>query len=565
MEQAKALAILKSGKNVFLTGSAGAGKTYVLNQYIAHLRYHKMGVAITASTGIAATHLGGQTIHSWCGMGVKDSLTTADLKNLKTKKYLVTKIDKAKVLVIDEISMLHKRQLDLINKILKYFKQSEEPFGGLQVIVSGDFFQLPPVSDGNEPSKEKFCFMSDAWVEADFAVCYITQQFRQSDNKLTQILNEIRSQKVSEISLKTLHQSQENKPKGETTKLYTHNVDVDRINDDFFSKLKGTSKKFKATTKGNEKLREVLVKSVLAQEEIALKKGTKVMFVKNNFEKGYVNGTLGHVFDFWDDDGKKMPIVKTNEGKNIYVQPEVWPMQDEKGKELASFEQIPLRLAWAITVHKSQGMTLDAAEIDLSKTFEMGQGYVALSRVSALEGLHLAGFNATALHVDSLAFKADKRFLELSNRAEKIYVDKELTQLEKTFIQNNGGVLKPLESSKKKGKAKTSKVTTYEATHDLLEQGLSLAEIAKKRELSEQTILRHFLIIQGDIPDYNFDKIKPPKPLIIQVNEALQKAKESDEELYSKNGHIKLGPIHTILKSKVDYKDIMLALLFCEK
>jgi ATP-dependent exoDNAse (exonuclease V) alpha subunit len=565
MEQAKALAILKSGKNVFLTGSAGAGKTYVLNQYITHLRYHKMGVAITASTGIAATHLGGQTIHSWCGMGVKDSLTTADLKNLKTKKYLVTKIDKAKVLVIDEISMLHKRQLELINKILKYFKQSEEPFGGLQVIVSGDFFQLPPVSDGNEPSKEKFCFMSDTWVEADFAVCYITQQFRQSDNKLTQILNEIRSQKVSEISLKTLHQSQENKPKGETTKLYTHNVDVDRINDDFFSKLKGTSKKFKATTKGNEKLSEVLVKSVLAQEEIALKKGTKVMFVKNNFEKGYVNGTLGHVFDFWDDDGKKMPIVKTNEGKNIYVQPEVWPMQDEKGKELASFEQIPLRLAWAITVHKSQGMTLDAAEIDLSKTFEMGQGYVALSRVSALEGLHLAGFNATALHVDSLAFKADKRFLELSNRAEKIYVDKELTQLEKTFIQNNGGVLKPLESSKKKGKAKTSKVTTYEATHDLLEQGLSLAEIAKKRELSEQTILRHFLIIQGDIPDYNFDKIKPPKPLIIQVNEALQKAKESDEELYSKNGHIKLGPIHTILKSKVDYKDIMLALLFCEK
>ena len=111
MEQAKALAILKSGKNVFLTGSAGAGKTYVLNQYITHLRYHKIGVAITASTGIAATHLGGQTIHSWCGMGVKDSLTTADLKNLKTKKYLVTKIDKAKVLVIDEISMLHKRQL----------------------------------------------------------------------------------------------------------------------------------------------------------------------------------------------------------------------------------------------------------------------------------------------------------------------------------------------------------------------------------------------------------------------------------------------------------------------
>jgi len=565
MLQSKALAILKSGKNVFLTGSAGAGKTYVLNQYIKHLRHHKMGVAITASTGIAATHLGGQTIHSWCGMGVKDDLNTADLKNLKTKKYLVTKIEKAKVLVIDEISMLHKRQLDLINKILKFFKKTEAPFGGLQVVVSGDFFQLPPVTDGNELSKEKFCFMSEAWVEADFSICYITQQFRQSNNLLNQVLNEVRAQKVSQESIKALWEAQETNPEGEVTKLYTHNVDVDRINEDFFKKLKGTAKKFTAKTKGNPKLQEVLIKSVLAREEVSLKKGTKVMFVKNNFEKGYVNGTLGHVFDFWDDDGKKMPIVKTNHGVNIYVQPEIWPMEDEKGKELASFEQIPLRLAWAITVHKSQGMTLDAAEIDLSKTFELGQGYVALSRISSLEGLKLMGFNSKSLHVDPLAFKADKRFLELSNRAEKIFLDDELTKMEKSFIQNNGGVLKPIESKTKKGKSKSTKVSTYETTHELLEEGFSLQQIAVKRELSEQTILRHFLVIQMDVPDYDFKKIKPSKDLIKTVNEAFQEAKKSGEELYSKNGHIKLGPIHTVLKGKVDYKEIMTALLFCEK
>lgn len=566
MNQDRALAILKSGKNVFLTGSAGAGKTHTLNAYISHLRQHKLGVAITASTGIAATHLNGQTIHSWCGMGVKTDLKTADLKQLKTKNYLVKKIEKTHVLIIDEISMLHKKQLNLINKILKYFKQNEAPFGGIQVVVSGDFFQLPPVTDTTEESRDKFCFMSDAWLEADFTICYLTQQFRQTDNQLTEILNEIRAQKVSEKSIEALWNAQNNQLTGEVTKLFTHNVDVDEINREYFEALPGKSKSFKGVSKGNPKLKEVLTKSVLAPENLTLKKGTKVMFVKNNYEKGFVNGTLGEVFDFFDEDGKKYPIVKTKQGRNIYVTPEVWPMQDEKGKELASFSQLPLRWAWAITVHKSQGMTLDAAEIDLSKTFERGQGYVALSRVADLSGLKLTGFNSTSLYVDGLALKADQRFKELSLRAEKIFVDDELAQMAKQFIVNNNGVLKPIETSKKSSKKqKVTKVNTYEKTHELLDQGLSILEIAAQRELSEQTVLRHLLVIQMEIPDYDFSRIKPADEMIKQVQKGLELAKQADEELYTSNGHIKLAPIHKALKGKLGYRDIELGLLFCEK
>src|SRR5690606_6622427 len=156
MHQSKALAILKSGRNVFLTGSAGAGKTYVLNQYIQYLKEHKIPVAITASTGIAATHMNGQTIHSWSGIGIKDDISIRQLSNLKEKKYFRDKMDNVKVLIIDEISMLHRNQLELVNRVLKFFKENEMAFGGIQVIFSGDFFQLPPIGNEEESSRQKF-------------------------------------------------------------------------------------------------------------------------------------------------------------------------------------------------------------------------------------------------------------------------------------------------------------------------------------------------------------------------------------------------------------------------
>src|SRR5205809_2473483 len=159
MNQSKALAILKSGRNVFLTGSAGSGKTYVLNQYIQYLKKHEIPVAVTASTGIAATHMNGQTIHSWSGIGVRDEITAKHLANLTEKKYFRKKMNSVKVLIIDEISMLHQRQLSLVDQVLRYCKEKSSPFGGVQVVFSGDFFQLPPVSSDEELSRNKFAFM----------------------------------------------------------------------------------------------------------------------------------------------------------------------------------------------------------------------------------------------------------------------------------------------------------------------------------------------------------------------------------------------------------------------
>ena len=275
MKQETALKLLKAGENVFLTGSAGAGKTYTLNQYINYLKARKVPVAITASTGIAATHMNGMTIHTWAGIGIKDFLSDADLKNMKERKYLKEHLENAQVLIIDEISMLHAKQLNLVNQVLKYFKESDEAFGGIQVIVAGDFFQLPPVGKNDERNRDKFCFMSDAWVEAKFRVCYLTEQHRQGNDYLNDILNAIRSQSITAEHLQALEQTRQ-QDIGETfTRLYTHNMDVDAINFKHLNAIEADERQFEAVCDGNDKLIETLKSSVRAPENLTLKKMPK--------------------------------------------------------------------------------------------------------------------------------------------------------------------------------------------------------------------------------------------------------------------------------------------------
>ena len=204
MKQDKALELLKSGRNIFLTGSAGTGKTYVLNQFIKHLKDAKIEVAITASTGIAATHIKGMTIHSWTGMGIKQTMGGKEIDTIKRNKRLKDQLNKAKVLIIDEVSMLHQDQLNTIHDVLSYVRDDSRAFGGMQVVLCGDFFQLPPIDKFNRESKDKFAFMSSAWVFAGFNVCYLTEQYRQTNNELTSILDEIRAASVSQKSIDLL-------------------------------------------------------------------------------------------------------------------------------------------------------------------------------------------------------------------------------------------------------------------------------------------------------------------------------------------------------------------------
>ena len=557
MLQSKALAILKSGRNVFLTGSAGAGKTYVLNQYIQYLKEHKVGVAVTASTGIAATHMNGQTIHSWSGIGIRDEISPKHLSNLKQKKYFRDKMDSVKVLIIDEISMLHRNQLDLVNRVLKFFKQNQLPFGGIQVVFSGDFFQLPPIGNEFESSRQKFAFMSDAWLEAEPVICYLTEQHRQSNNELNFILNEIRNGEVTQNSLNLLETRLEFHPDEgvHETKLFTHNADVDRINQMYLEQIGKTSKFFKAQVKGNENLIEILKKSVLAQENLELKVGAQVMFVRNNYEAGFVNGTLGNVISFTE---KGFPLVKTFDNELIEAKTETWAIEDETGKPLASYVQIPLRLAWAITVHKSQGMTLDAAMIDLSKAFEKGQGYVALSRLRDLSGLKLKGLNQTALEVDELAMKADFRFRELAQEWDDSLDEKDLENEFKSFIQFSGGTIDKKEiaraKEKLKQKGKAEKISTYQLTKELVLKKMSIDGMAAERGLGRGTILSHLIHIAETDKEIDLEMYRPEDEILEKVQKIIQNS--SAEE---KPG---LGKIYAELKGKINYDEIKQALIF---
>lgn len=571
MKQETALKLLKAGENVFLTGSAGAGKTYTLNQYIHYLKVRKVPVAITASTGIAATHMNGMTIHTWAGIGIKDSLSDDDLKRMKERKYLKEHLENAQVLIIDEISMLHAKQLNLVNQVLKFFKESDEAFGGIQVIVAGDFFQLPPVGRNGEANRDKFCFMSDAWVEAKFRVCYLTEQHRQDDEILNQILNAIRAQNIQADHIQALQQSRDQDIGDTFTRLYTHNMDVDNINYQHLNEIDTESHQFNAVLDGNEKLIETLKSSVRAPEELSLKKNAKVMFVKNNFDMGYINGSLGEVIGFEEDDQQGLlPKVKLTDGTTLLVEPETWSIENEAGKAIASFQQIPLRLAWAITIHKSQGMTLEAAEINLTHTFEKGQGYVALSRLKSLSGLRLLGFNQQALELDSLAIKADRRFQELSTEAEANFENVDLTTQHNAFIRHCGGTLNTTEiarNEKKLSKSGTKQnyaTATLDETRALFEGGYEIEDIAHERGLTPATIINHLARLHKE-QALDISVAHPGDEVVEEVRKIYKRLhKRKNPEHFTDDGAIKLRPIVEATSPRMSYDQVRLALLFVE-
>ena len=415
MTQDEALALLKTGQNIFLTGPAGSGKTYMLNLYIKYLEEHNVSVAVTASTGIAATHMNGRTIHSWSGIGLKKVFTRKDRYKLLNNEKVRDRVRYAKVLIIDEISMLEARVLNLIDEACRLLRDNGHPFGGLQIVFCGDFFQLPPVHKNGQP-KPLFAYLSSAWQKADPATCYLEKQYRQEDGRFLEILNTIRegsAGKETDIALRERHlKSIEGYSK--PTRLRTHNADADAINAFELERIDAPEQKYNMVSRGDLELVAELKQACLAPEELILKKGAVVMFVKNNVDKGYVNGTLGVVIDF--DKENNYPIVETKNGRPI-AEPEEWSIEDDDDQVLAAIVQVPLRLAWAITVHKSQGMSLDCAEIDLSKAFIEGMGYVALSRVRTLSGIKLMGLNELALKVNQEIIESDVGFRNASDEA----------------------------------------------------------------------------------------------------------------------------------------------------
>lgn len=559
MTQEDALKILKAGRNVYLTGPAGSGKTHVLNEYIQYLRDRDVFPAITASTGIAATHLRGQTIHSWSGIGIKEYLTDYDIDLLTQKENLFKRYERTNVLIIDEVSMLSPQFFDSLNMLAKAMRGNEEPFGGMQIVLSGDFFQLPPIQKGE--IDVRYVDSSDGWKEMDVRVCYLETQYRADDVDLESILNEIRTGIIS-TQTKELFESIRGirRPLGVTpTRLYTHNADVDSVNETELDKIDEQLEVFEMRSSGNKARVEGLKNSVLAPEILKLKVGAVVMFVKNSFEEGYVNGTLGEVVEF--DGGQ--PVVKTFSGKTIYVTKEDWEFEED-GKVKAKVSQLPLRLAWAITVHKSQGMSLDAAEIDLSKAFVSGQGYVALSRLRSLEGLILLGLNSMALTVDPYVLELDRYLLRESAKWTKVigrFTDEQITGMHKVFIEKCGGTNDPkkIEQNQKEieqetlrqAQGKKQKVPSHEKTFALIQEGKSLEEIATVRGLKLTTVIDHLEKLHTG--EYDLD-LKAYKPKATDLKIIKSAFKVSPDK--------KLTPVYKKLKGKYSFDELRLARLF---
>ena len=510
MSQEEALDILKMGHSVFLTGAAGTGKTFVLNKYIQYLKTHSISPIISASTGIAATHIAGQTIHSWSGIGIMEKLDRFALDRLEQNEKLYKKYENVKVLIIDEISMLHASRLDMINTLFKKFRHSDKPFAGIQIIFCGDFFQLPPVvknfqkrntdlENTETESDKEFAYNSEAWKELNPVICYLSRNYRQEDEQLLKILGDIRFERNEHEILNQLEEKTKIfKEEKNILKLYTHNIDVDAINQDQYSELKdGQEYTYEMTSHGKSNIVENLKNNCLALEIMNLKIGTKVIFVKNDQNKNFQNGTLGEVIEFADND---MPIVETFDKKKILVKPETWQQTNDDGKVLGEISQIPLRYAWAITIHKSQGMTLDAAEIDLGRAFGSGMGYVALSRVKEFKNINLVSIGKHALKINSGVLKQDKIFQDKSKRAsdaiKKYFEDKEmkekLTKKQEAFITNCGGSLIEVEIQEEDFfEADKPKIKTTFVTLEFIKKEILPKQIAEERSLTLGTIVGH--------------------------------------------------------------------------
>ena len=388
MTQDKALDILKNtNDNVFLTGAPGTGKSYLINKYVAWSEDNGELPVMTASTGIAALNVNGRTLHSWGGLRNDQPLSDQDVDDI-LEGYSYTNYVETETLIIDEISMVSSSLIESLNRIAKRARGRNQFMGGIRVIVVGDFYQLPPV-------KGQFAFESEDWDEGDFTVAYLTEQKRQTEPVFTEILQNIRAGFLTEPQ-KDIIRSRIIKDADEVEnpkiRLDTHNKKVDLINNRQLERLKTPPQTYVMQKDGKyPDAIEKLIKNCLSPERLILKVGTPVLFTRNDSELRWVNGTQGIIIEL----KSHSVIVELTNGLKYEVDPMTWEASSGYGKNrkiYAEISQLPLKLAWAITIHKSQGMTLDRAIVDVSHAFAEGQAYVAVSRVRTLEGLHFQGF-----------------------------------------------------------------------------------------------------------------------------------------------------------------------------
>lgn len=407
------LAAASGGKNCFLTGMAGTGKSTLLRQFISE-SFRR--VDITAPTGVAALNVGGMTIHRFCGMllgpqpGQSNEDYFAVLQRDPRRSILAgfNRVRRCETLVIDEISMLPGRQLEFVEFLFRRLRGREQPFGGCQIIATGDFLQLPPVRS-SESAAYDWAFLAPAWEQAEFKTVILETVRRQDEPQFVRALSEFRRGHVRGESARLLQARVKNFPPATLTRLFTHNVQVDRWNEFQLSELPGEESVLAAEQSGPDHQRAFLIKNLLTPATLRLKRGAMVMFSVNKSEPGratplFVNGQIGTVIECGTGNAECGTVrVRVASGDVLDVERFTW-RYDAREEDSASFKQFPLRLAWAMTIHKSQGLTLDAAYLDIRAARDPGQAYVAVSRVRTLAGLHFKDW-FKGLHVSPEAIE----------------------------------------------------------------------------------------------------------------------------------------------------------------
>ena len=467
LEQQNAFNKYVGGENIFITGPGGSGKSALIRHIYNHATLSWKDIHVTALTGCASILLNckAKTLHSWAGIGLGQGTNEYFISKIKKNSFLKAIWRETEILVVDEVSMLSLKLFDMLNAIGKVIRGNQKPFGGIQLIFSGDFYQLPPVGDKDDPNTQRFCFESDDWNSVFHRDNQIELKkiFRQTDEIYSTILNQIREGKIkrksNDLLLQYVGRDFSKNLVVEPTKLFPTKNKVEQINFSKMSSLNGEEKEYKIRyikelemTKSEREIRrqfnerdiqlefDFLASNLMCEKELKLKIGSQVMCIiniKSDFGDILIcNGSQGIIVDYCQFTG--YPKVKYNNGVEMIMMAHLWPSDKIPG---IGVSQVPLILSWALTIHKSQGATLDAAEIDVgSGIFECGQTYVALSRVKSLEGLYLTSFDAKRIRINKKVKEFYESLLlyhESKETNKEVYVPLVITDETVTDTSNN--------------------------------------------------------------------------------------------------------------------------------
>ncbi|MDA0376374.1 MAG: AAA family ATPase [bacterium] len=533
--QAKALHLLEGKSNVFLTGAAGTGKSFLLQQFLRGKDWNTH--PILASTGTAAMLVGGRTFHSFFGLGILEGGRDATVARVLRNGRLHGRLQAATCVIIDEISMLSGETLATAEHIARMLRDSTKPWGGLRIIAVGDFAQLPPVQSGG--GSIDWGFTHVVWEESAFVAAYLETPVRTNEPRLLSALNAIREGQINQ-DVREFLQSRTVPPETsfDGTRLFPHRASADRYNMQRLDTLPGEPHSFSTIYEGSSVHKEQIKRQCPIAEELHLKIGALVMFRKNDtsYPYEYVNGTLGTISAFSGD----TLTLRLMSGKSIDVSRATFSLIDGNGNEQATAYNFPLTLAWATTIHKAQGASIDTLMVQLTNLWESGHAYVALSRARSEEGLFIGQWDERSIFIDPLV--------------QSFYTTIRLQwgEIAATLPDRTPEISEADQSRPAKRKGKN--IPNYRKTLPLVKKKLSLEEISSTLSWKPDTIISHIEKLLLEKVPIDIEYLRPKPDQFEQIAGA-----------FYEHGMGALKPIHDTFKGAFTYTDVKLVKLFLEK